>query len=118
MGEGAHRGHRQDSTGGGGHPHPSRGEGHPHHPGHSLGRQIRAAPGFQLFLPQRESVMKELAKLVRTVTITSLRQEKIDFDQDKVPQAGQCEESGELVYEGAGPPNNPTRQQRFSSRML
>jgi hypothetical protein len=30
--------------------------------------------------------MKELAKLVRTVTITSLRQEEIDFDQDKVPK--------------------------------
>jgi midasin (ATPase involved in ribosome maturation) len=44
----------------------------------SLGRQIRAArPWFQLFLTQREqvgSVREEFAKLVRTVTITSLRQ--------------------------------------------
>ena len=45
-----------------------------------LGGQIRMAPGFQLFLTQRElvgSVMKELALLVRTVPVTSLRQEGI-----------------------------------------
>ena len=47
----------------------------------SLRRQIRAAPWLQLFLTQREqvgSVREELAKLVRTVTITSLRQEEIE----------------------------------------
>ena len=46
----------------------------------SLGGQIRAAPGFQLFLTQREqvgSVREELAKLVRTVTVTSLKQEEM-----------------------------------------
>ena len=46
----------------------------------NLGRQIRAAPAFHVFLTQREQVgpvREELAKLVRTVTITSLRQEEI-----------------------------------------
>ena len=74
----AHRGQRQGSTGDGGHLHPPCAGGHPHHP--RLGRQIRAAPGFLLFLTQREkvgSVREELAKLVRTMIITSLRQEEI-----------------------------------------
>jgi len=46
----------------------------------TMGGQIRAAPGFQLFLTQREqvgSVREELAKLVRTVTVTSLKQEEL-----------------------------------------
>jgi hypothetical protein len=68
----AHRGHRQDATGGGGHPHPPHAGRHPHHP--RLGRQIRAAPRFQLFLTQREQVgfvREELAKLVRIMIITN-----------------------------------------------
>ena len=46
----------------------------------SLEGQIRAAPGFQLFFTQSEqvgSVREELTKLVRRVTVTSLRQEEM-----------------------------------------
>ena len=49
----------------------------------NLGRQIRAAPGFQLFLPQRESVRKELAKLVRIVDHHQL---KAGRDKDRSGQ--------------------------------
>ena len=47
----------------------------------SLGGMVRAAPGFQLFLTQRDQcpggVREELAKLVRTVTVASLSQEEL-----------------------------------------
>ena len=47
----------------------------------SLGGLVRPAPGFQLFLTQRDhsgaTVREDLAKLVRTVTVASLSQEEL-----------------------------------------
>ena len=47
----------------------------------SLGGQIQPAPGFQLFLTQRDTgvsgVREELAKLVRAVPVTSLSQDEL-----------------------------------------